>query len=99
MFAFLLINGLFSLVSVQGSSSSADQPEHGAVERGKVPPSSHTRQRSEALAHTGLHEEQPAGFEAAVLGEGRTGDRRPVCGSSAGEEEPSLGPCLRSRTQ
>lgn len=96
---FFLMNGLSSLVTVQGSSSSADQPEHGAAQRGKVPPSSHTRQRSEALAHAGLAEEQPASFEAAVLGEGTTGDGSTVCGSSAGEEEPSLGSCLHSRAQ
>lgn len=46
--------GVVSVVGVQGSSSTADQPEHGAAERGEGPPSVSPDRQSEALAGAGL---------------------------------------------
>lgn len=67
---------VFSLAAVQGSSSSADQPVHGAAERGEDPPSVGTDRQSEALADAGLVEGEPASCEATALGAGAAGDCR-----------------------
>lgn len=67
------------MATVQGSSSSADQPENGAIERGEVPPCGNTCQCAEAVAETGLEQEEPASFEATALGGGTTGDPWTVC--------------------
>lgn len=88
-----------SLVAVQGSSSSADQPEHGAAERGNGPPRVGPDQQSEALAGAGLVEGEPAGCEDTELAAGAAGDSGSGCGAATGEEEPGLGSCLYPTSQ
>lgn len=68
-----------SLVAVQGSSSSADQPEHGAAERGEGPSCVGPDQQSEALAGAGLVEGEPGRREDPELAAGATGDSKSGC--------------------
>lgn len=66
-----------SLAAVQGSSSPADQSEHGAAEGGEGPPRLGPDRQSEALAGAGLVEGEPAGWEVTELAAGASGDSRP----------------------
>lgn len=92
---------VFSLAAVQGSSSSADQPEHGSAERGERPPGVGPDRQSEALAGAGLVEGEPAGREDPELAAGaeRSGDVRTGRRDAAGEEEPGLGSCPNPAAQ
>lgn len=80
-----------SLVGVQRSSSSADQPEHGPSEGGEASPPDGSHQQPEALVGAGLVQGEPDRCEAAELATGAPGGFGSSCRAAAGEEEPGLG--------
>jgi len=82
---------VFSLAAVQGSSSSADQPEHGAAEGGEGPPGVRPDGLSEALAGAGLLEGERCSSEDTELAAGAAGDSEPGRRAAIGAEEPGLG--------
>lgn len=99
LFVFVLISCVFfvstvvlSLVDVQGPSSPADQPEHGAAEAGEEPRGFSPDRLPQAVAGAGLVEGEHVGSEDVELAAG--GVARHVlsgCRTPTGTEEPGLG--------
>lgn len=88
-----VLHRAYSLAAVQGSSSSADQPEHGASERGEGPPGVDPDQQSEALAWTGFVKGEPDSWEDTELAGRAAGESRSGHWAATREEEPGLGSC------
>lgn len=65
---------VFSLADLQRSSTSADQPELGASERGERPAGVGCDKLSKALAGAGLVEGEPDRWEDTELAAGAAGD-------------------------